>query len=103
MAVMPVPGSVLTRPFASAEDATVYFIDADLCTGCRVCVDACDRGAVEVRSGAVQHQPEVALAVARCRACGVSFHQPADQGKPADRCRICSATDYHSKLFQVMD
>jgi ferredoxin len=77
-----------TRPLPrSVRNAPGRFtLDMQRCTGCGVCVDACDQLALR-NSAAPDPQPSasthIALDLAHCAQCGVGFHHPRRAPVPA--------------------
>lgn len=87
-----------------ADGTHCYLVQPELCTGCMVCRDICDQQAVEIRIWQVMEQCKVALGTSRCKACGVTFHQPLDNTQAeAGLCRICSRHNHYQRLYQVID
>lgn len=80
-----------------------YRMDPDGCTGCGMCLDLCAAGAVSLHTLEPSPQRQVPLRQDRCRACGVAFHVPLLQTMPdVKTCPICTATNHHKQLFQVI-
>jgi ferredoxin len=79
-----------------------YVITPDKCSGCRLCVDICDRGAVSLTRLKSANLSEVSLDTGRCRACGVRYYSMhGTEAGGSGYCRICSETNHHKNLFQV--
>lgn len=82
-----------------------YRIEPGRCSGCGLCEAVCESAAVKlaqwVEAASVS---EVILSEARCHSCGAPFWRVAEhRDNPDGRCRICSRTDHHAKLYQVLD
>lgn len=75
-------------------------LDPDACTGCAICTDVCADQAMELSALEAFAQSFLPLAERRCRACGVSFRTPSGA---SDLCPVCTRTNHHRKLFQVLD
>ncbi|MEZ5538320.1 MAG: 4Fe-4S binding protein [Thiolinea sp.] len=86
----------------SAEPA--YQITAKNCTGCLLCVEACDRQptAIRIKRLSALTDSRIALLEANCSRCGNPFHYPAtDTGHRHTLCPVCTTTRYRQRLFQV--
>jgi len=81
-----------------------YIIRAERCTGCQICVDICALKAILVTFWVTPTLPTLPLRDARCRYCGVPFHQPVAyaQNHP-QTCQICSRVNHYRNLFQVLE
>jgi ferredoxin len=71
------------------------------CTGCGVCIDVCDAGAVTVDRWAIPGAAHVALEKHQCRACGAPYHLPSSQALNDWLCPICARVNHYQNLFQV--
>ncbi len=95
------------------EDAIIITSDDDRslsyrtipqnCTGCNLCLDICDTGAINISHMSLYHIDPVSLMVNDCTICGTRFHVPQSGSANSQLCRICSKTDHHKKLFQVLE
>lgn len=80
-----------------------YVLAPDACSGCGLCVDACDQHAISVQQMAAAQETRISLDSSRCTACGAPYDRIADApGKGGNLCRICVTTAHHKKLFQVI-
>lgn len=83
-------------------DHPAYLVAPDRCSGCGLCVDICDQGAVRLARLQPAKVAEVRLDTGRCKACGVRYHSIAGaETGGSGYCRICSRTNHHKNLFQV--
>jgi Pyruvate/2-oxoacid:ferredoxin oxidoreductase delta subunit len=80
-----------------------YRIDAGRCSGCGICADVCEQHAVAVASLAPSEQGWIPLQAGRCPVCGVGFHVPAQGEDQESLCWVCSRTDHHRILYQVLE
>ncbi|HSM28752.1 MAG TPA: 4Fe-4S binding protein [Thioalkalivibrio sp.] len=80
-----------------------YRVFPDLCTGCRVCHDVCETGAITPVPWGDASPYTVRLRPRRCRACGVEFHLPETRDDGEDRCPTCRQVNHYRHLFQVLD
>lgn len=81
--------------------AEAYCLDPDGCTGCGLCADLC--GAVSVRRLDPTPQRHLPLHRHRCAACGADFHTPNPAAGARVLCPICTRTNHHRRLYQVLD
>ena len=85
-------------------EGTYFLYKSQSCTGCRICIDACDQDAVHVDHWAAQVQSQLPLTDKKCSACHVSFHLPTKHSsgkKPL--CQICTKVNHNKNLFQVLE
>ena len=78
-----------------------FLLDMQSCTGCGVCLDACDRqalGKVAVPGHAQQAVTSIALLLAHCKQCGVCFHHLARRPVAASHCEGSAATQDQALL-----
>ena len=88
----PVPG-------AMKVERGIPMVVADVCTGCGICADLCESGAVTLTAWAVPHREQVRLHEARCPKCGTVHHSPRlrDDGL----CEVCARSRRAPWLFVV--
>jgi len=84
-------------------NGSAYRIMPDACSGCGICVDVCDQGAVTLHHWAVPTQEQLELANHNCRACGSPYRLPAGRKTEQQLCWICARTNHHRLLFQVLE
>lgn len=98
------PHNTIKLDLGKTGNEPSYTIHPDSCSGCMLCVDGCDVNAVSVIPWGNQQQQKISLVQARCRACGADYHVPqASQQIETGLCRVCSVSNHHSKLYQVME
>ena len=88
--------------FAMEEEPASLVIRVDACTGCGLCADVCDQGALSISVGRTFKQSRLALQSRKCPACGVEFHRPADGIGGSALCHVCSRVNHQRNLFQVL-
>ena len=79
-----------------------YASDIAACTGCGICSDVCDQDSIDVASMVKAKDWLMRLRRFRCAACGTENHELDDEGNCSSLCRICSWSNHHKKLFQVL-
>ena len=79
-----------------------YRLDHAGCTGCGVCRDVCDRGAVRLLPWRQAEADVVPLRTGTCRACGVDYLSPT-AGDARGLCHICIERPDRPRLFRVCD
>ncbi len=73
------------------------------CTGCGLCVDVCDAGAITIEQWQRASVKCLHLDRKQCKACGNVFRIPSDRDHSAALCSICTTTGHNRKLFQVLE
>lgn len=85
------------------DDAKLcYSSNIASCTGCGICSDLCDQDAISLASMVKAKDWLLPLRAFRCSACGTENHELEDEGNCSSLCRICSRSNHHKKLFQVL-
>ena len=85
------------------NSAPCYHLLASQCTGCGICMDICDQEAITIHRWTRPQHQQIPLQKMSCSACGVPFHEPVAVDKTIkSTCRICSAKNHHSNLFQIL-
>jgi ferredoxin len=79
-----------------------YQVFPDRCTGCRVCGDVCEAGAITPVPWADATPYAVRLKQRRCRACGAEFRLPVAREDGEDLCPTCRKVNHYRHLFQVL-
>ncbi len=95
------PQAAIVLDDSSAPPA--YRIVAEQCSGCGVCSDVCESNAVSVACWQPATVDEIPLRQARCEACGVPFHRPQASRTNTALCPICTRTQHHRNLYQVLE
>lgn len=76
---------------------------AATCTGCNICVDVCDQGAIKVKLWHTAEQDLIKITTHSCKSCGVGFSIPATSGFSSTQCAICTHTNHYKNLHQIVD
>ncbi len=95
------PAHSLTRVNENGSQ-THYEILPQNCNGCELCLDVCQNDAIILSEMDVCKTRIVPLQAFTCTSCGVACHVPGSETKEDSLCRICSQTQHHKKLFQVL-
>lgn len=95
------PSQALTRVNEKLSQ-DCYKITPHNCTGCGLCQDVCSAQAVSLQAMSVCKTDTVSLQRFTCTSCGVVCHVPGLGNDEGSLCRICSQTEHHKKLFQVL-
>jgi ferredoxin len=80
-----------------------YAIDARLCTGCDICTDICSENALTIERWRQNESREIPLSQNRCSICGVSIQRPLTDKQGHHICHVCSRTNHHKNLFQILE
>jgi ferredoxin len=75
-------------------------IDPIACTGCRLCVDICDRDAIDLTYWQEAKALQYPLEQHKCTSCGVGFFTIGEQEET--HCHICRKANHYKNLYQVM-
>ncbi len=70
-------GKTQRKPIGLRDSAGRFALDMQHCTGCGVCVDACDHGAlrhIAAPGSDQQTKSHIGLDLSQCTQCGVGFH-----------------------------
>lgn len=99
----PVPslGQTRPRPRALRAAAGHFELDMQSCTGCGVCLDACDQQALSTVVAPDRKQQasnRIALQLAQCVQCGVGFHHLARRPDAASRSQGTAVTGSEAGL-----
>ena len=78
-------------------------IDETLCTGCGLCVDVCEAGAIAIEQWQYAIDQCLRLDRRQCKACGNVFNMPSGRDQSVVLCSICTITGHNKKLFQVLE
>lgn len=88
------------------DDGLAYRVRAEFCTGCGLCRDVCENGAMVLNRCSRVARVRLELLSRRCRGCGVEYRQVATEATEPDGdtglCRICRLTGGNRRLFQVI-
>lgn len=79
-----------------------YRLDHAACTGCGVCRDVCDRGAVRALSWRQPDVTRVPLRSGSCRSCGASYLSTS-AGDARGLCHICAERPKQDRLSRICD
>jgi len=81
---------------------SLYELSPQKCTGCKLCLDICEANAIELSELKSCKTRRILLRTFVCDSCGTSCHVSHKHLSKGNLCRICSQTDHHKKLFQVL-
>lgn len=80
-----------------------YRIVPSHCSGCRLCLDLCDREAITLQEPGPAREIVLKLDPGRCRSCGAPYYHLQESGSDRNGlCRICAVRSHARNLFQVL-